>query len=41
MRTTTLKEAAVGLLWASAILVCLFIHYGMSVDVPSFRYLGY
>ena len=36
-----LKECLLGLLWATIVLVIIFVHYTMCIDVPDFRYVGY
>lgn len=41
MVRATLKESAVGLVWALAILLTLLVYYALSIEVPEFRYLGF
>ncbi len=42
MRFWTLtKEILAGLGFAVLLLVILLVHYGMTSDVPPFRYIGY
>ncbi|MBN2225332.1 MAG: hypothetical protein JW765_11685 [Deltaproteobacteria bacterium] len=30
-----------GLFWALVVLLTLFVHYTMCIDVPEFRYIGF
>jgi len=34
-------ESIIGLFWALLILIVLFAHYTMCVDIPTFRYIDF
>jgi len=36
-----LIEAMEGLFWALLVLLTLFVHYTMCVNIPEFRYVGF
>lgn len=36
-----LGESLQGLFWAVLVILTIFVHYTMCVDVPEFRYVGF
>ena len=36
-----LKECVIGFMWAACLIIILFVHYAMCIDIPEFRYIGF